>query len=193
MTSKLSKILFSVVGIALTITIALAVFIVWNEPAVSDATRLDYYRLYADILKAIIIGFGVALFGILLPAILAETRSRFEKLKDSRLAYSQAKTGVAYLALRLCAMPLAEAGAHIQTVHVFKHQAELYDELKIWLTRRYSNNSPLNNSDVWAEYLYDKIFKMRKVLEENAGEWDKLEPDERLRLLLAGRPSEKET
>ncbi|HSY51239.1 MAG TPA: hypothetical protein VLC46_20705 [Thermoanaerobaculia bacterium] len=193
MTRTLSRALLTVAGIALVLTLSLGAFVFWNEPNVSTATRLSYYQLYADALKAIIIGFGVALVGVLLPAILAETRSRFDKLKDSRLAYSQAKTGVDYLALRLCAMSLADAGAHIQAVHVFKHQAELYDELKVWLARRYTPSDSLHDPSVWAESLYDRIFAMRAVLEDHAGKWDKLRPDVRIKLLLADRRSEKET
>jgi cyanate permease len=197
MTRTLSRALFAVAGIALVLTLSLGAFVFWNEPNVSAAARLSYYQLYADALKAIIVGFGVALVGVLLPAILAETRSRFDRLKESRLAYSQAKTGVEYLALRLCAMSLADAGAHIQSVHVFKHQALLYDELNVWLarrySRRYSSHSELKDPVVWGESLYVKIFAMKAVLEDHADTWDTLTPDARITLLLAGRPSEKET
>jgi hypothetical protein len=49
--------------------------------------RIQYYKLYVDLAKAVLVGFGAALLGILIPAIFAEARYSFERLRDSRTAY----------------------------------------------------------------------------------------------------------
>src|SRR5262245_15824982 len=98
--------------------------------------RIEYYKLHVDLAKAVLVGFGAALLGILIPAVFAEARFSFERLRDSRTAYSEAKTSVDYLALRVCTLDPKGAAALVQRAHVRKHEAELYPELGLHLKRR---------------------------------------------------------
>ena len=159
-----------------------------HQSGIGRAERIPYYKLYLDAFKAILISGLVALASVLIPAIIGQSNSDFKKLRESRTAYSNAKTGVDYLSLRLCTLTLSEAATHIQQVHVFKHQAELYDELRQHLRRRHIKGGP----EHWGDELYDKLFAFRRVLEQHAGEWDTLQPDARLKLLLDAVPTEKE-
>ena len=141
--------------------------------------RIQYYKLYADLAKAVLVGFGAALLGILIPAVFAEARYSFERLRDSRTAYSEAKTGVDYLPLRLCTLDLKAAAAFVQRAHVRKHEAELYPELKFHLKKRGINKTP----EQWGDGIYSQLYDVRELLEAHAGEWDSLRPDARLALL----------
>ena len=144
---------------------------------VSD--RIQFYRLYADLAKAVLVGFGAALLGILIPAVFAEARFGFERLKDSRTAYSEAKTSIEYLPLRLCTLDLKAAAALVQRAHVRKHEAELYPELKLHLKYRGIDRTP----EQWGDEIYDRLFTLRTLLEANAAAWDSLSPDARLALV----------
>ena len=115
----------------LVILAAIGIFLIESHPhTVGRTERLPFYKLYLDALKAILISGLVALASVLIPAIISQANADFKKLKESRIAYSSAKTGIDYLPLRLSSLNLSEATAHIQQVHVYKHQAELYEELK---------------------------------------------------------------
>ena len=149
------------------------------------ADRIQYYKLYVDLTKAVLVGFGAALLGILIPAVFAEARYSFERLRDSRTAYSEAKTGIDYLPLRLCTLDLKSASALVQRAHVRKHEAELYPELETHLKRRGIRATP----EQWGDELYNRLFIVRKLLEEHAGDWDSLSPDARLLLLREVLPA----
>ena len=141
--------------------------------------RIQYYKLYVDLAKAVLVGFGAALLGILIPAVFAEARYSFERLRDSRTAYSEAKTGIDYLPLRLCTLDLKAAAAFVQRAHVRKHEAELYPELKFHLKKRGIDKTP----EQWGDGIYSQLFDVRELLEAHAGEWDSLGPEARLALL----------
>lgn len=141
--------------------------------------RIEYYKLYVDLAEAVLVGFGAALLGILIPVVFTETRLEFERLRDSRTAYSEAKTGVEYLPICLCTLKLKKAAALVQRVHVRKHEADLFPELGMHLKRRGIDKTP----DQWGDNLYAKLFTIRELLEAHAGEWDSLTPQERLKLV----------
>lgn len=165
----------------LIVLAAVGVFLIENNPStIGRADRLQYYQLYLDVFKAILVGGFVALASLLIPAVIAQANADFSKLKESRIAYSKAKTGVDYLPIRLCSLDLARAGALLQQVHVHKHQAELYTELAQHLKRRNITESPQE----WGNQLFEKLFACMNVLERNAEDWDTLQPHARLLLLL---------
>jgi hypothetical protein len=149
------------------------------------ADRVQYLKLYADWAKAILVGFGAALLAVLIPAYLSEARFHFERLKDSRTAYSEAKTGQDYLLLRLSTQDLKDAAALVQRVHVRKHEAELYPELAIHLKRRRIDRTP----EQWGDELYGRLFIVRQLLESKAGEWDSMSIGSRLALLREALPA----
>jgi hypothetical protein len=173
--------------IALVVTVLVASGLLWligrsaqqHSYITPVADRIAYYKLYVDLAKAVLVGLGATLLGVLVPAIFAEARYSFERLRDSRTAYSEAKTSVDYLALSLCTLNLKDAAALVQRAHVRKHEAELYAELKIHLKRRHIEQTP----EQWGDGLYARLFMTRRFLEEHAGDWDLLSPDERLSLL----------
>jgi hypothetical protein len=161
-----------------------------NPSTLGRPDRLEYYKFYLDAFKVILISGLVALVAALVPQILAQARADFDKRKESRIAYSNAKTGIDYLPLRLSALKLSEASALIQQTHVYKHQAELYEELlERWLRRRNDQRSSLQ----WGDDMYDKLFAIRQVLERHGAEWDSLSPSQRLELLYKVAPTVKES
>jgi len=149
------------------------------------ADRIQYYKLYVDLAKSVLVGFGAALLGILIPAVFAEARYSFERLRDSRTAYSEAKTSIDYLPLRVCTLDLKGAAAMVQRAHVRKHEAELYPELKFHLKRRGIDRTP----EQWGDELYNRLFIVRELLEKHARDWDSLSPAGRLALLRVALPS----
>jgi hypothetical protein len=71
-------------------------------PLPEDADlRLRHLQLYADVLKTLVAGVFVAVLVVLIPHSLNEAKYRFERLRESRQAYSEAKTGVDYLPYRV--------------------------------------------------------------------------------------------
>jgi hypothetical protein len=132
-------------------------------PSVHDAA---YYKFCQDVFKTVIVGLVIGALGIVIPAFLTYSRDKFERLQNSRVAYSSAKTGVDYLALRLSALNLSKAGRLIQDVHFQKHQAQLYEkELKVHLKLRY--DSPIS-PDVWDTAMYRKLRNARVLLKHHA-------------------------
>ena len=136
-------------------------------PGIPATERVEYYKLAVEIFNAILVGFGAALFGILFPAILAESRSSFERLKDSRHVYSEAKTAGDYLAIRLCTMDLRDAAEFVQRAHVYKHAAELYPELRGHLKQRGIRKTAAQ----WGDGLYHQYFIVRELLEDHTADW----------------------
>jgi hypothetical protein len=91
-----------------------------------------------------------------------------------------------YLALRLCTMSLDKAAAHIQAIHVHKHQAEFYEELDVWLARRFKNMAPpYRDPRLWLDAMNAELVAARKTLERHAASWDTWLPAIRLKYLLA--------
>ncbi len=176
-------------GVALFVTVFVAATLLFcldraarqHNGLMPVADRIAYYKLYADLAKAVLVGFGAALLGILIPAVFAEARYSFERLRDSRTAYSEAKTSVDYLPLRLSTLDIKTAAAVVQRAHVRKHEAELYSELKFHLERRGIKKTPAQ----WGDGLYSRLFDVLQLLETHIADWDSLTPDARLVLLRA--------
>jgi len=154
-----------------------------NPPA---AGQLHLLEFELSMFKAILAGFVVGMLGILIPAAAIETRERFERRKESRVAYSEAKTGVDYLKLRLAAANLAEAASALRNAHFQKHQAELFEDFPEWLRKRYDEKMTAGKWDVM---MYGKLFCARQAIETNADAWDRLTPAERIALLDTALPT----
>ena len=148
--------------------------------------RLEYLEFALEVYRALFIGFLVATLGILIPQSFTESKYEFERFRESRLAYSEAKTGIEYLPDRLADLEFAAAVELIERVHVRKHVAETYTELKQHLHGR----SPRD----WGDGAYARLAGMRDVLREHSHDWSALDRHERLQMLLAaasapGKPS----
>jgi len=170
--------------VATILVLVIGLFVIWHKAANIDSTlpiqdRIQYLKLYLDLAKALGVGLGAALLSILLPAFFAEARYQFERLKDSRTAYGEAKTGIEYLPLRICALDLNAAAALMQQEHIKKHKAELYAELKMHLKHRKINRTP----GQWGDEIYGRLFLIRNFLESHANVWDSRSPGERLTML----------
>jgi hypothetical protein len=153
----------------------------WRESQTPPTDRLAYSRLYLEAFKVIVVSFFVALLGILIPARIREVRYNFEKLKESRIAYSLAKTGVTYLPLRMCNLTFAEASTLIQEVHFQKHQAELYKELKQHVAHLQVSKRR------WSDEMFVRLVDYGEVLEAHSAIWDSSTLSERLTFLQEPR------
>jgi hypothetical protein len=181
-TRLLMKRAFEVVaGITFLLVGAGIAVIVTLESITFDAERLPLYKFYLDIFVFIFGGFLAALLGVLIPRVLAEVRADVEASKVARLAYSEAKTGFDYLKVRLIAMTLSEATAHIQSVHAKKHYAELFPEFLPFLTR----SEGVDVAKTWTRNFYNASVKVREQLQLHSSEWNELSPTQRLAILDA--------
>src|SRR5437870_727185 len=97
MKNIIQRALLAAIVIAVLLLVLLLLLIFFQRNQVTSINRIEYYKFYLEAFKVIAVGFGVAVLGILVPAILTEGRYRFERLKESRNAYSEVKTGVDYL------------------------------------------------------------------------------------------------
>lgn len=166
---------------AAALLLGCAIFLtIWIEVRRPDPGRVVFYKFYLDVFKTVIGSFLAAMLGVLIPAVIAEAKHNFERLKASRVAYSRVKTGIDYLKLRLSAMNFKEAGVHLQTLHFHKHQADLYDELQQWLTRRFG---PDMTMDDWDDMTYGKLVRTRLLLQQKGAAWNDMQPDERVKTL----------
>ena len=149
-----------------TLFAALAFVIVTILWLIHPPTDIEQQRLYFDAYKAIGIGFLVALLGTIIPNLIQEGRDNFEREKQSRIAYSQAKTSVIYLPGTLAAMQYGKAMATLEKCHRKLHIAETYgkelDEYLKWYGDR----------AIWSELIYWKLTAVRTLLQANADEWE---------------------
>ena len=150
--------------------------ICWPEATAPAGNRIEYWKFYLEFFSIVLIGFFVAMLGVLIPRGFSKTKYAFERLKESRIAFSRAKTGVDYLPVRLCGLPLKTATSVMQNTHVWKHRAELYSELAQHLLKRGDNVSP---SD-WGDLMYEQLNAIRCAVERNSANWDSMPPEKRL-------------
>jgi hypothetical protein len=175
---RLLVVITCVTGVLIVAIIGLAW---WWEARALTGDRIAYWKFYLDATKMVLTGFFVVLLGALIPHGFSQARHRFERLKESRIAFSRAKTGVDYLPVRLCALNLKEAGAAVQQLHVWKHRAELYAELQDHLRWRGDHIT----AKEWGDLMYEHLSGIRHCLENSADKWDSLPQGDRLKKLKA--------
>lgn len=114
---------------------------------------------------AIGIGFLVTLMGTIIPNLIQEGRDKFERAKESRSAYSQAKISVIYLPGKLAVMSYGKAMSTLEKCHQKLHIAEAYgkelDEYLSWY----------GNKHIWSELIYWKLTIARTILQTHADQW----------------------
>jgi len=129
-------------------------------------TGIEQQRLYVDAYRDIGIGFLVALLGTIIPNLILESRDNLERAKQSRIAYSQAKTSAMYLPGTLAVLDYGKAMAALQEAHRKLHIAETYgkelDEYLKWY----------GDKKIWTDQLYWGLTAVRMLLQSRAGEWD---------------------
>lgn len=137
-------------------------------PPYNEMARVQYLEQYISVLQIIAIGFVVTLVSTILPLLLPEARDQYDKYKDSRQAYSRAKTAVLYLPDRVAsAKSPAEAFAFVQEAHRDLHLAETFGEVII--ERGYVDW--FGNPGLWLIYNYWQIVAIAEVLRRRAMDW----------------------
>lgn len=152
-----------IVGTAIFAVVTVTLYAEWSQGRALPDAR---WHFYLDVYKAVGASFLVALLGSVIPHVLPEARDQFERFKDSRTAYSKAKTGVMYLPERLAGTKFPEAVTLLVDAHKSLHLAETYSsELK----RHLSSWHPY--PDTWVDRNYWDLMAMRRVLDWNADQW----------------------
>lgn len=134
--------------------------------------RLEFYGFMLEIYTAIGIGYLLALLGALIPHILAETKYEFDKRKEGRAIFSQAKTGIEYLPYALAELNRKDGFEHLKKVHNDKHLVDVYQA-----------DAPRHYKNWDGNQKYFQIKKYREALQCTSG-WDFLTRDEKLKTLI---------
>ena len=156
------KILF-LIGSVSVLFIFIIVILIWLvfPPPDEGQLRVQYLEQYVNLIQIIAVGIVVTLLSIIIPMIIAEDKAKFERYKDSRLAYSKAKTAVLYLADRVQTVDKKTAFALIEEAHRELHLAETFQDIIIsekhleWWE---------GNKKLWIPYNYWQIISVAKVL-----------------------------
>lgn len=135
------------------VLVSIALYKTWSDA--SGELTTEQLRFFLDAYKAIGVGFLVALLGAIIPQLLPEARDRFERFKDSRVAYSEAKTSVIYLPDKLSDLSISDAATVVQDAHKKLHLAETYTELKNHLKWH-------PHPEFWVAYNYWELMAMQK-------------------------------
>ena len=139
--------------------VAVAAMILLTSALVLEpALTLDIRRLYLEAYKAAGVGFLVAILGVSVPQLLPEARDRFERFKNSRVAYSDAKTAVIYLPETLSKLTFGPAVAAVRDAHRMLHVAETYSELQTHLISWHPHPK------TWVDRNYWELMAIRRAL-----------------------------
>lgn len=171
------RVLKWVIIIAAIIALTIFVLMVVLPPSKGTELQLKYMQFYFEAFKALIVSFVVAILVVVIPQYLNEAKYMFERLRDSRRAYSEAHTGFTYLEYRLAVLDYGAAILLIEDIHVKKHIAETYDELEIHLRRK---NETLRD---WSARIANKLDALKHEIGSDYDSWSKSTPQERLQRL----------
>jgi hypothetical protein len=123
----------------------------------------------------------IALVSAIIPNLISQARDQFEQYKESRLAYSKAKTAVLYLPDRVVNVDDRKtAFLIVEETHRKLHVAETFKDMII----RRGYLSWFNNPELWIIYNYWQIVAVAKVLRECEIDWSVLENKNKLRKTL---------
>ncbi len=155
------------------VIIALITLAMFSEPNLT----LDLKRFYFNAYKAVGIGFLVALLATIVPQMLPEARDKFERFKDSRVKYSQAKTSVIYLPERIATLSFEDAILMVQDAHEKLHLAETYKKE----LRKHLKWYPYPK--IWSEQMYWEITAVKTMLKSKVDIWPNMNEGEHMRVL----------
>jgi hypothetical protein len=165
-----------IVGVGVA-TMLVMLMVIVPIPADSGA-RLQYLQFYYEAFTTLLVGVMVAVLSVVIPQHLKEATYKFERLRDSREAYSEAHTGITYIEYRLAVLDYGAAIALIESIHVKKHMAETYDELALHLARKGQSVTE------WSDHLARKLSRLTKEVGTDYVQWTNAAPQERLARLL---------
>lgn len=156
------KALALVALVVLTITLTISAWLWCYFPLPKDIeSKVLYLEQYVKLVQVIFVGGFVGLVSVIIPMLLPDTRDRFERYKQSRLAYSRAKTAVLYLPDRVInAEDRKSAFILVENAHRELHFAETFEDVII--TRGYLDW--FARPDLWILYNYWQITAVAEVL-----------------------------
>jgi hypothetical protein len=164
--SSVGKVLAVVAVVAVVFGTLLAWAFNWLEDEFplppDDAVRVQYLAQYVALVQVIAVGVVVTLLGVIIPLMLPGARDRFERFKESRQAYSRAKTAVIYLPDRVVKVDREKAFLLVEKAHREIHLAETFEDviIKKGYLRWFAN------PDLWLLYNYWQIVAVATVLRE---------------------------
>lgn len=173
------KVIKGMVVVAVGGAIVLLVVMAVMPMPIESELRLRYMQFYYEALKTLLVGFVAGVLIVVVPQYLNEAKYTFERLRESRRAYSEAHTGVTYLEYKLAVLDYGAAMTLIEEIHVKKHMAETYDELALHLGRK---GEPVK---AWSERIAIKLDKLKDEVGADFDRWTNSTPQERLTRLLA--------
>jgi len=179
--SLITKVIWAVVIGALVLLLTAFVWLQTQFPPPADpALKVKYLEQYVAVLQILAVGVVAAVVTVIIPLLLPEARDRFERYKESRQAYSKAKTAVMYLPDRVAsAADMKEAVKLVQEAHRQLHFAETFERELI--DKGYL--SWFANPKLWILYNYWQIVAIKMVL--HRAEWGDIKSRELLRGRLA--------
>jgi hypothetical protein len=185
--TKLTKFLLIVILLILLALIFVYFFVSFkwllldNSKPPTDKTlqtlRLKYLEQLTKFMQLIVIAFVSAI----IPNLISQARDQFEQYKESRLAYSKAKTAVLYLPDRVVNVDdRKKAFLLVEETHRELHVAETFKDMII--SKGYL--SWFNNPELWITYNYWQIVAVAEVLRECEIDWSVPENKNKLRKTL---------
>ncbi len=177
MQKQIRNLLLPVFAMALCAAIALTIIFAYFGFD-QGALKVDLFTTFVDGYKTIGIGFLVAVLGVIIPQLLPEEKYRFERLRDSREAYSRAQTGITYLPHRMADLQYMDAVKLLQSTHESLHLAQTYEELAQHL-------APYDKPEKWGPSKYRTLMAIKEVMQGHAQAWDSLSREDRLSQLQA--------
>lgn len=161
--SLITKVVLAVVLVAAVLTFCAFLWLQTKFPPPKDnvSVKVQYLEQYVAVLQILAVGVLAAIVTVIIPLLIPEARDRFERYKESRLAYSRAKTAVIYLPDRVVnAADMKEATKLVEKAHRELHFAETFE--KVIISRGYLEW--FANPNLWVLYNYWQIAAIAEVL-----------------------------
>lgn len=166
-------------ALIITFLLTILVSIPFYKVIAPNKVDIEQGKFFLEIYKTIGVAFLIAFLGVVIPHVLAESRESFLRFKESRIAYSEAKTSIIYLPLKLSNIKsFNHAVATVEEAHRKLHLCETYPaEL-----RKHLHWHP--NKKTWVDRNYWELIAIRKVLDVYMGMWAEKSAEKRLEILL---------
>lgn len=165
--AKTALIVISLVAIVLAIIAG--IWLTFTFPLPSDESlRVHYLEQYLGVAQLIVVGIVVTLVSVIIPVMLSESRDKFERYKESRQAYSRAKTAVLYLPDRVTNADQENAFRLVEEAHRELHLAETFEDVII----EKGHLKWFGNPQLWILYNYWQIVAVAEVLRSRTIDWD---------------------
>jgi hypothetical protein len=146
------------------------------QPGPDSPQQAAYIKEYVGFIQVVAVGVFLTLVSALIPAVVSDARDRFERYKESRRAYSRAKTAIIYLPDKVLASENHESALQlVEAAHRQLHFAETFQQDMI--EKGYLNW--FGNPRLWILYNYWQIAAVATVVRQI--DWNSPERKERLR------------